>query len=551
MASAQAQRRGRHIKLKNKPTSSCGRVLTPSRDRELPFEDPGTPGMDTKNQNGALSPEMEPAAPQPRRPFAVPAGSAPGSPDSADQATNNELVKLWDESKNWFLPDGEGGVDFRPLSSVSTSAGPTPCPTTPGMTPCPEDRVNSSPFRPLAESNRPSSAMDEVVSSRNKAGTPKLHEGGDRSGVSSGPQSQSRKVFVGGVPQEMGQDDLYRFFNEHAPVKKAWLQKYRVGAVNANNPSNNHRGFGFVIFLEAKAVDDLLGPNNSRFLYPPGGGKLEVKRAVSSSDMQQEAGPAATAPLPAQTCQPLPSAAAARTAGSGQAAPVSPPEQAHAGAPWPRMQMAPPPQAAIMVAPMPWQGCQAGGHTLVQQLPAGFAVQGAVPLPKAASMTIPFQADPRNMGMAQMARGNPGPGMAISMPSMPCMASDGTPQQLWMTSVPAQAVMQRPLTPTAQPVQQHPEVAQQMGPSLSYWAAAVPVAPAAATGVVPQQQGASDFGRSANNSSATSGPDGMVMQQPQIGSYSVCNEAVTTAGRPYHQATAAQLVAAMPEYYEE
>ena len=33
------------------------------------------------------------------------------------------------------------------------------------------------------------------------------------------------QVFVGGVPQDLNQDDLYAIFSEYAGVKKAWLQK--------------------------------------------------------------------------------------------------------------------------------------------------------------------------------------------------------------------------------------------------------------------------------------------------------------------------------------
>lgn len=550
MASAQAQRRGTNNKLKNKST----RAVTPSRDRELPFEDPSTPGMDAE-RHGTF---MEPAAPQPRRPFQILASSTPGSPDSADNATNNELRDLWDrgdgplrdlcERPAWY-PKDLGLDGDRPLSSVSTNApmssGPTPCPTTPGMTPCPEAGAAPSPMSMA-------SPQVEEANSRRKTGAQKmqkLEEGGDRREV----PSQSRKVFVGGVPQEMGQDDLYRFFNEHAPVKKAWLQKYR--AASTANPSNNHRGFGFVIFMEAKAVDDLLGPNQSRFFYPPGGGKLEVKRAVSSSDMQNEE-PTGKAEKPQQS---IPSVDSGRAAGNDAQAAPAPGQEAVRAVPWPTYQMGPTPQA-IMMTSVPWQGC---GHPLVQQVPAyaqGAQFQGMV---KAApNMTISFQNDAQQMqcyGNPGMPRSSVVPAMAFA-PNMqctgPCMGGDGVPQQMWMTGVPPQAVMQhavqqvaQPLPQSAQPVQLNPEVVQQMGQRISYWPQSVPVASGvAAPGVVQQQQNASGFAR-------PQGHAGMLMQQPHMDAYNVCNEVVTPAPRNLSpttaEAAAAQLRQAMPDYYED
>merc|ERR1719253_2494188 len=109
--------------------------------------------------------------------------------------------------------------------------------------------------------------------------------------------------------------------------------------------------------------------------------------------------------------------------------------------------------------------------------------------------------------------------------------------------------MQQPLQPAAQPVQLSPEVVQQLGQRISYWPQAMPASAVAAPGVVQRQQGASGFGR------PLQGQAGMPMQQPQIDAYSVCNEAVTSQARNMSpstaQATAEQLMAAMPEYYDD
>lgn len=99
--------------------------------------------------------------------------------------------------------------------------------------------------------------------------------------------AQDRKVFVGGVPQDLNQDDLYAIFSDFAGVKKAWLQKCRTAddPSTTASPQQNHRGFGFVIFHDAHAIDDLLGNASSRFIVLRNGNKLEVKRALSSNKM--------------------------------------------------------------------------------------------------------------------------------------------------------------------------------------------------------------------------------------------------------------------------
>lgn len=89
----------------------------------------------------------------------------------------------------------------------------------------------------------------------------------------------------------MNQDDLYQLFNEWGGIKKAWLQSYRtVGRVN-QAPPHNHRGFGFVIFYDISSVDHLLQKNYSRFLTLNDGRRLEVKRAVPSSELPGKPSP--------------------------------------------------------------------------------------------------------------------------------------------------------------------------------------------------------------------------------------------------------------------
>jgi hypothetical protein len=113
--------------------------------------------------------------------------------------------------------------------------------------------------------------------------------------VGGGARPQHRKVFIGGVPQEMDQAELQKEFAKWGIVRKAWLQKCRTATARSaqgqNNGNNNamqkHRGFGFIIFEDVSTINKLLGgPHiSSRFMMLPNGRKIEVKRAISSSIM--------------------------------------------------------------------------------------------------------------------------------------------------------------------------------------------------------------------------------------------------------------------------
>eukprot|EP00427_Karlodinium_veneficum_P013169 CAMPEP_0169074828 /NCGR_PEP_ID=MMETSP1015-20121227/7499_1 /TAXON_ID=342587 /ORGANISM="Karlodinium micrum, Strain CCMP2283" /LENGTH=259 /DNA_ID=CAMNT_0009134203 /DNA_START=33 /DNA_END=813 /DNA_ORIENTATION=- len=91
---------------------------------------------------------------------------------------------------------------------------------------------------------------------------------------------QASKIFVGGIPQNVDQSSFYKLFNEQvASVKKAWLQMAHVEPSQGQGLAKKHRGFGFVIFAEADAVDRLLGDAFSKMIYIDHM-RFEVKRAV-------------------------------------------------------------------------------------------------------------------------------------------------------------------------------------------------------------------------------------------------------------------------------
>jgi hypothetical protein len=98
--------------------------------------------------------------------------------------------------------------------------------------------------------------------------------------------AQQRKVFVGGVPQDMEAKDLIEMFGEYGDVQQAWVQRFRKNAATKNGTKHSHRGFGFVVFLEPASVYRLLGLSPNRMLSLKDGRRLEVKRAVSSSALK-------------------------------------------------------------------------------------------------------------------------------------------------------------------------------------------------------------------------------------------------------------------------
>jgi hypothetical protein len=95
---------------------------------------------------------------------------------------------------------------------------------------------------------------------------------------------QARKVFVGGVPQNIDEKDLFRLFSQLGRVRKAWLQRAHFDIYSGEGVAEKkHRGFGFVIFHDECTVEQMLGEEFSKFICFEDSLKLEVKRAVSKT----------------------------------------------------------------------------------------------------------------------------------------------------------------------------------------------------------------------------------------------------------------------------
>jgi len=110
------------------------RSQSPIRRCESPLEPPGLEG--TLEGNEIRSPEVKPLCPQPRRPFMplFEGPSLPASPLPAPVPSGQELCELLGLSSEKKAPESGrlhcfgAPCESRPLSSLSTSAGPTPSP---------------------------------------------------------------------------------------------------------------------------------------------------------------------------------------------------------------------------------------------------------------------------------------------------------------------------------------------------------------------------------------------------------------------------------------
>mmetsp|Transcript_42198 Transcript_42198/g.78973 ORF Transcript_42198/g.78973 Transcript_42198/m.78973 type:complete len:405 (-) Transcript_42198:154-1368(-) len=215
-------------------------------------------------------------SPVPRKPFMERMDGSPCTPSYVEELRNSRPLhydtwgdEVADELRQVFSGKSEGKQvlpDWLPAfrspaasSMASTSAGPTP-----GLDDTSPLQSISPPLSP--ECIDPSS--ESLMHSQSFVSEKSCW-------------MQERKVFVGGIPQYMGQSDLYKMFNKFAKVKKAWLQLMHFDSRTRQVPTmKKHRGFGFVIFCEKCAVDRLLGDAFSRMISLDENVQVEIKRAV-------------------------------------------------------------------------------------------------------------------------------------------------------------------------------------------------------------------------------------------------------------------------------
>jgi len=250
-------------------------------------EAPATPDASAQ-QSGCTSPEVATLQPQPRRAAGEGRLGVPSSPLcdagwlAGDGAAPDEVRGIWGDAK----PGAATAA-----SSVSTSAGLTPGPSE-GR---PESAQEHVPVLGGGGVRGPALGGQPLFPQQQQT-QPAPQQGGGQRGAPAAPSpakevpSQSRKIFVGGVPQDMSQEDMRQVFGDYR-VKKAWLQKCKTGVDEPRSPAASrcvHRGFGFIIFDDTSAIDQILGSADSKFVRLQGkfeGKQLEVKRAMSSNEM--------------------------------------------------------------------------------------------------------------------------------------------------------------------------------------------------------------------------------------------------------------------------
>lgn len=182
-------------------------------------------------------------------------------------------------------------------------------------------------------------------------GDPPLPEGDEETQETLRAVPRSRKLFVGGIPQGMDRDGLAAFLRGFGAVERAWLQRHR------RDKQRNHRGFGFVLFRDALAVEQLLGGSFSRHLTLQDGTQIEVKAAL---DGPLETTAARPSPRTGEATPPASGLSSPRLASQADEevkarTPVGALEQPHAD---------PTPAASTAAPPQLLQGACVGGPLL-------------------------------------------------------------------------------------------------------------------------------------------------------------------------------------------
>ncbi|KAK4754875.1 hypothetical protein SAY87_008632 [Trapa incisa] len=87
-------------------------------------------------------------------------------------------------------------------------------------------------------------------------------------GAAGSKDFKTKKIFVGGIPSTVNEDEFKDFFTQFGDVKEHQIMR--------DHATNRSRGFGFITFDSEDAVDDLLSRGNRLELA---GTQVEVKRA--------------------------------------------------------------------------------------------------------------------------------------------------------------------------------------------------------------------------------------------------------------------------------
>ncbi|XP_020262854.1 heterogeneous nuclear ribonucleoprotein A1, A2/B1 homolog [Asparagus officinalis] len=87
-------------------------------------------------------------------------------------------------------------------------------------------------------------------------------------GAISGKDFKTKKIFVGGIPTSINEDEFRNFFSKFGEIEEHQIMR--------DHTSGRSRGFGFIAFNSEKAVDELLTKGN-RIEFA--GAQVEIKKA--------------------------------------------------------------------------------------------------------------------------------------------------------------------------------------------------------------------------------------------------------------------------------
>ncbi|KAK8644193.1 hypothetical protein V6N13_123508 [Hibiscus sabdariffa] len=87
-------------------------------------------------------------------------------------------------------------------------------------------------------------------------------------GAAGSKEFKTRKIFVGGIPSSVSEDEFKDFFTQYGEVREHQIMR--------DHATNRSRGFGFITFETEQAVDNLLEKGNK---IDFAGTQVEIKRA--------------------------------------------------------------------------------------------------------------------------------------------------------------------------------------------------------------------------------------------------------------------------------
>ncbi|XP_059662369.1 heterogeneous nuclear ribonucleoprotein 1-like [Cornus florida] len=90
---------------------------------------------------------------------------------------------------------------------------------------------------------------------------------------------KTKKIFVGGVPSSVTEDEFENFFSKHGRVVEHQIIR--------DHETNRSRGFGFIVYDSEEAVDEILANGN---MIDMAGTQVEIKKAEPKKSSNPQSG---------------------------------------------------------------------------------------------------------------------------------------------------------------------------------------------------------------------------------------------------------------------